>query len=420
MSYLKKGLCVSVKDNDVFTGVDLGSSAIRVMIARINAQNDVDILGFSEQPFSAINQGMITDLHQTADVVEKLIIDAEDQADIEVKHVVVNVGGEHVSSYACQSAVPIKHSDQKIRNIDLYRAAQGVMNPRFSNAYQVLHTEVVHFIVDDVVGVKQPLKMVANELKANLHVFVGKRNLIQNVMNVFDLVGVSVEGFFANAYVVGEAVLAEEEKELGVICIDIGSSSSDVLVYHSGQLKYGFSMPVGYDRITNHLAHSLCISREQALDINKKYAYVGPLGVGEDREILLQKVAQATFSKVSPDRLSQLIQEELEGLFRSIDLRLQEEDAKTDASAGVVLTGGIANLKGVCSVAEQVLQKSVRIGSVNCKFLNKQEFLKGYQYALCVGLLRAAHQKRRHSLIRKPSRVERVKTVVGHFFSDLF
>ncbi len=408
-----------MRENDIITGVDLGSSAIRVVIGRVNSHGVLDILGFQESPFQNIRHGVITDLYRTVDMVKKLLVDAGDEAGIEIESVVVNIGGDYVRSFSYQSVVPIKHGDQKIRNIDLYRAVYETMDEPIPESFEIIHTEVNDFVVDGVGGIQKPLKMVANELKADLHVFVGKRNFLQNIVNIFGEMRISIEGFFANAFVIGEAVLAQEEKELGVICLDVGALSTDVLVYQQGKVMHGFSMALGYDSVTEHLAQSLRISREQAQDIKEKYAYVGPMQVGEDRDISLQNVARATFSRVSPEQLSRLVEQELQRLFSRIDLRLQEDAAKEMAYAGVVLTGGLAHLKGAVHMLEKVLQKPVRIGNVQCPIKHNGEYLQGYQYALCVGLVRTAYQHF-NPMIRRPGRVERFRHLVGTFFFDLF
>lgn len=412
---------VILNKNEIVAGVDLGSSVVRVIIGRLDAYGRIEILGFSEEPFEGIRHGVITDLKATANVAEKNILVAEEQANIEITQIVVNIGGDHAYSYNHKSKVVIRHHDKKIKNHDLYEVVYSQKNLHIQDTFDVMHTLVKNFEVDDVEDISQPLSMVANELHANVHLFLGRHNLIQNVYNVFESIGIHVEAVYPNAYLVGEAILADEEKDLGVICLDIGAQSTDVITYQKGEVFHSFSIPLGSAYLIEKISRQFCISKEHAQDIMEKYAYVGEIGIGEDREILLQNIAKASYSKIKGEELKSISQLAVENILEKIDLRLSQEDLKTHASAGIVLTGGMAYLKGLTKVAQEVFKKPVRLASVDHPIAGNEAIrLKGYQYPLCCGLIRVTREVRDNTLIKVPSWVERFKHIIGVFFAELF
>lgn len=408
-----------MREKNIITAIDLGASAVRVLIARVTPKGLFEVLAFQEEFVRTLSEGMIVDLSFTSDILEDLLIKAEEQANMQVEKVVVNVGGENVYSTSHFSNFAIKHSSRRIRRIDLHRAIYKKNNFSIPEGFNVLHTHVNDFVVDDVSGIKEPLGMVANKLKVDLQVFLCKSCLVENVTQLFDSKGIPIEAIFSNAFAVGEGTLLKDEKAVGVIALDVGDLSSDVIFYHKNKLVKAFSLNFGYDAVTDHLAHNLGVTKKEAKIIKQEYAHVGNMQKVSGENVSSRQMLETQNVAISQGEISSLIEEKLKDFFEKMEISFQREGLKKElASVGIILTGGMANLSGIVQAFKEYFRMPVSVRSGHYLMDDPQKYLKGYEYSLSVGLVNACQNQRMNKHIKNPQFLEKLRSGIENFFSD--
>jgi cell division protein FtsA len=346
---------------NIIVGLDLGTTKVCAVIAE-QVDNNLDILGFGVAPSEGLNRGLVANIAKTAEAIQEAMNVAVNRAGIEVKEINVGVAGEHITSLRHRNYVTISNEDKEIAEEDLERLKADVRTIRIPSDRQILHIIPEEFFVDYQGGIENPIGMCGSRLEAVNHVVLASIPAIQNIKKSVERSGYVVRDYILQPIASSVSVLEENEKDLGIILIDIGGGTTDVAVYHEKSIKHTKVIGVAGNQVTNDIRESLGIVTAEAEVLKKEHGYALEEAIIKDEDIYIKGPGARGNIKVPVTLLTQIISVRMRELFTIIDNDLRQTGIKNKIKAGVVLTGGGALLRGCTELAEEVFGLPTRIG----------------------------------------------------------
>lgn len=408
---------MAYKHEDVMAVVDIGSSKILVLIARITQGIQCEIIGVGSCASQGIHKGIVVDIGHAMRSLSKAVKEAESQAGVSIRSAYVSIAGSHIFSMNSSGTVPIKGGI--VQASDVTRALDAAQAISIPEGKHILHLIPQLFVIDGK-EVGDPVSMHGVRLEVKTHVILGATSAAQDLLSCCQQLGISVLGVIPNPLASAEAVLSSDEKYLGVALLDIGAGSTNFAHFCQGSIKHSAFLPISGNHFTHDLAIGLRISLAEAERIKKEYGSVLPIGAPDeviDVEMLHGKdrheINQADVHKILLSRARELLL-----LLRA---EMDKESLHQFLTAGLVLTGGGALLKGLKELAEEIFACPVRLGTPHC-FCKGTENLQEASHATACGLLLYAlqhqHLKDRDLFLSASNRIkEKVKSLMNDLFS---
>jgi cell division protein FtsA len=344
----------------VIVALDIGTTKVCTLIAQKSSKS-IEILGVGSHPSNGLKKGSVVNIEKTVESIRSSIEEAKLMAGIEeLDSATVGIAGNHIYCFNSSGVVPVKNKEINQSDVDrVIEAAKAVLIP---SDREILHVIPQEFKVDNTVGIKNPIGMCGSRLEVNVHIVTGKTPLIQNLLKCVEHAGLSANSVILQPIASSKSVLTNEEKELGVVLIDIGGGTTDVAVWKDGSLLHSQIIPLGGNHFTNDLAVALKIPHNEAeriklahgtvlkdAHLNETYLTVQGLSGTRPREVGLSFVAEVLGARA----------EELFSVIREVVL---EKNLQGEITGGFVLTGGGALIKNLPELAEYILEKPVKLG----------------------------------------------------------
>lgn len=364
-----------MKDGKIVVGIDIGTSKIVTLIARIDEALNINVLGVSEMTSAGIKKGQIVDIEEAVVSINNSLEAAERMAGYSVSKIITSVGGAHIESQNSRGVVAVSAPHGEITENDLMRVIDAAKAVSLPSSREIIHILPRNYIVDGHEGIKDPIGMTGVRLEVDTHIISASSTTLRNMEKAFSEVGVDVEGMVFSGYASSLAVLSDTEKELGVVMVDIGAGTTDISIYIDGSVAYSSVLPIGARHITNDLAIGLRISLESAEKIKlflsnpQKRSRVEvegeePAEKKPSDELNLSSLhLPEDISKASEKTLVDgIIRPRINEIFAMVGLEIKRSGFGGQTPSGLVVTGGGAKTVGVIDVAKRVLAMPVRIG----------------------------------------------------------
>lgn len=362
-------------DGKIVVGVDIGTSKIVTIIARVD-EEAVNVLGVSEVPSKGVKKGQIVDIKEAVESINNSLDGAERMAGYSVSNIVASIGGGHIESQNSRGVVAISSPNGEITESDLNRVIDAAKAVSLPSSRQIIHVLPRNYVVDGQEGIKDPIGMTGIRLEVDTHIVSAASTSLSNLDKAFSEVGIDIDGIVFNGYSSSLSVLSETEKELGVVCIDLGAGTTDISIYSEGSVAYSSVLPIGARHITNDLAIGLRISLESAekikifLSNTQKKPKIERLGETFERETkntdevdLSSLGLSEDLRKVSNKTLTDgIIRPRLNEIFAMVGIEIKRSGFAGQTPAGIVLTGGGAQTVGITDSAKRTLAMPVRVG----------------------------------------------------------
>ncbi len=345
----------------ITAGLDLGTTKVCAIIAE-ETDSHTNILGFGVATSEGLQRGLVANITKTAEAIKTAMEIACNRADLKIREVNVGVAGEHITSLRHRNYVTINNPDSEISQHDLDRLNADVRTIRIPADRQILHIIPEEFSVDHQGGIENPIGICGSRLEAVNHVVLASIPAIQNIRKSVERAGYIVKDYILQPIASSVSVLDENEKDLGVILIDIGGGTTDIAVFHNKSIKHTKVIGVAGNQVTNDIRESLGIITNDAEQLKKEYGYATESAIIKDEDIYIQGVGARGNIKIPISLLTQIIGVRMKELFSIIDNDLRQTGFKTRAKAGIVLTGGGSLLRGCTDLAEEVFGLPTRIG----------------------------------------------------------
>ena len=340
--------------------LDVGSSKVAALVAEVTAEGKLRIAGMGSYANKGLKKGVVANIDATVNAVRRAVENAEQMANCRAKAAHVAMTGTHIKSTTRSGNVAIKHREVSQKDVDA-AVENGSAFP-IPGDLQVLHVLPQEYVVDGQEGIQDPVGMSAVRLDVNVHIITGMQSAAQNLTKCVERCGLVVEKLVVSHLASADAVLTEDERELGIACVDIGGGTTDIVVYQGGAIRHTAVLPIAGDQVTNDIAVAFLTPTQHAEEIKLRYGCAQAWMVQPGEAIEAPSVGDAAPRAFSRDVLVGVIRPRYEELFKYVARELHKADMFGRIPGGLVLTGGASQLPGVVELAEEVLELPVRLG----------------------------------------------------------
>jgi cell division protein FtsA len=363
----------------------VGTTKICAIIAEADPGGGLDVIGVGAAASRGLRKGVVVNIDSTVEAIKQAVAEAEQMAGVEVEAVYAGVAGGHIRGVNSRGVVAVSGKDREVSGQDVERAVEAARAINLPQDREIIHVLPQTFLVDDQDGVREPIGMSGVRLEVETHIVTGAVRSVQNVVRSVNRAGLAVQDIVLEPLASAEAVLLADEKELGVILVDIGGGTTDVALYREGAVWHTAILPLGGDHISNDIAVGLRTPAADAEDLKRRHGCALTALVAAEETIDVPSVGGRKARQLSRQILSEIIQPRVEEIFTLVARDLARAGFRDAAPAGVVVTGGTSILEGVPEVAERVFDLPVRRGIPDVGG-SLAESLKSPVYATGVGL----------------------------------
>lgn len=369
-----------------FLALDIGTAKTVAVVARRRPEGGVDVLHLVEVPTGmGLRHGMVVNIDATLAVVARVAETLQEKIETNFSEVRATISGAHLACLDNEGIVPVHGAE--VSEQDVARVLEAAKQLPLAEDRQLLHALVQEFVLDDLGGIANPVGMSGRKLAVRVHVVTGLKTATHNLVKCIRRAGLNLTTLMVQGLAAAQAVLTEDEKALGVLLLDIGAGTTDMVVYAQGAVRYCTALPLGGDRITHDIAMAL---RTPAADAERLKCASGAASydwVAMDEFVDAPTIGDRPPRRLARQRLVDVIHPRVEEIFEMALETLREQGLEEQISAGVVLTGGSAKLSGISDLAEAVFGAPARVGIPYLS--NEAEKWEDPAYAAVSGLLHA-------------------------------
>jgi len=347
----------------ILAGLDIGTSKIGVVIANQTEDGRLFILGVGMSPSRGLRQGVVINLDEAVQSIEKAVREAQLTAGVEVSRVIVGIAGDHIRSVNSRGVVAVAGQDKEISENDVERVIDAAKAIALPIDREVLHVLPQEFIVDNQGGIKNPVGISGVRLEAEVHIVTGAVTSAQNIIRSVTKGGLEVQNLVLEPIASSYAVLDENEKELGVALVDLGGGTTDIALFHDGAIRNTAVISLGGQNVTNDIALGLRTPIDQAEQIKRKYGSCLPDEADRNSSFMVPGIGGRPEREVSCQLLASIIQPRMEEIFSLAAKEIKRSEFGDMLGAGVVITGGGSLLRNSAELAEEIFGVPVKIGA---------------------------------------------------------
>jgi len=350
--------------NNYLVGIDIGTKKVSTIIGQVKAEGDqeeLEVIGYGKAQSNGIRKGVIVDMKSSIDDIRRSVKEAELTAGVEVESAYVNISGSHIQAIRAKGSINITGKNREITKDDVDRAVTHGSSIMLPNDRDIIHILRQEFVVDNQDEIKNPIGMIGSNLDIYILIVTASRASTKNLLTCLKKAKINVLEMVLSHIATAEAVLTQDEKELGVALIDIGAGTTDIAVYEKGALIYAATIGVGGYNFTNDLAIGTRTPIDKAEKIKRKYG-CGTDPNLKDQNIEIPSVGGKKVRLISASLLSDILKPRAEEIFEMVKGKIEEEGFENKVNAGIVITGGSAYLTGLLEVADDIFAAPVRIG----------------------------------------------------------
>ena len=402
---------------NIIVGLDIGTTKICAVVGEISGK-DLNIIGIGTHPSIGLRKGVVVNIESTVDSIKKAVEEAELMAGCEISSVYAGIAGGHITGFNSRGIVAIKGPEITQNDVDrVIDAARAVAIPMDREVIHVLPQE---YIVDDQTGIQNPIGMSGVRLEAKIHIVTGAVTSAHNIVKCANRAGLDVCDIVLESLASGEAVLTDEEKELGVALLDLGGGTTDLAVFSERNIKHTFVLALGGNNLTNDIAIGLRAPIAEAEKIKIKYGSCLAQNISSDESIEIPGMGGRKPRKLPRQILGEILEPRMEEIFTLIKREIYRAGMENVIASGLVVTGGSALLQDVSEVAEAIFNLPTRLGQP-VGITGLVDVVNNPMYATGVGLVLygAKNQSPKKFRIRDTNIFNRVMTRMKRWFKDV-
>lgn len=388
-------------EEPIVVGIDIGTTKVCTLVARVEGEGSLRILGVGISPSQGIRKGNIVDLSAAAQSIARSVEKAQRTSGLEITSALVSLAGSHVSSVNSRGVVGI--SGRVIDQYDIDRALDSAQAVAIPHNREIIHVIQRGFIVDGQDGIRMPLGMHGYRLEVEAHIITAGAATVENLRQCVQSAGMQVSQFVLNPLASGEVVLNETERQMGAVVCDIGGGTTDLAIYINGDVWHTMVLAVGGNHITNDIAHGLRLPVDQAEEIKKQYACAVESEIAEDDVFSMKPFGEEKPIQVSRRDLAQITEARVEEIFQLVTQEIKRSGYDGLLPAGMILTGGTSQLPGIKELASEITGLPVRLAKPE-NLVGLVDQLHSPAYSTSVGLLNWALLLHEAGPSNRPSR----------------
>ena len=406
------------KSGELVVGLDIGTTKICAIVGEMSEEG-IDIIGIGTHPSKGLRKGVVVNIEATVASIRRAIEEAELMAGCEITTVYTGIAGGHIKGFNSQGIVAVK--DKEIRETDIARVIDAAKAVAIPLDREVIHVLPQEYIIDDQGGIKEPLGMAGVRLEAKVHIVTGAVSSAQNIVKCANKTGLNVADIVLQPLASSEAVLTDDERELGVCLVDIGGGTTDIAIFSGGAIVHTAVIALGGNNLTSDIAIGLRTPANEAERIKQKYGCALSSMVDKDETIEVPSVGGRQPRVLQRSILCEILEPRVEEIFQLVHREIQKCGYEDLLASGVVITGGSTLLQGMPELAEEVMGLPVRRGLPK-NIGGLVDVVKSPMYATGVGLVLygAKHQDARVFKIREENIYRKVKNRMKDWLEEIF
>jgi len=403
-----------MNDKDLLIALDIGTTKVCTIIGAPNSETQsLEIIGVGSHPSYGLKKGSVVNIDKTIRSIRCSIEEAKMMAGVnEISEATIGIAGNHIYCFNSSGVVAVKGKEITAQDVDrVIEAAKAVLIP---SDREVLHVIPQEFRVDSTKGVKNPIGMCGSRLEAHVHIVTGKTPLIQNLIKCVEASGIVAKDVILQPIASSRSVLTNEEKELGVVLIDVGGGTTDIAVWKDGSLIHSQIIPVGGNHFTNDLAVALKIPHNEAERIKVNHGCVLPEKVNQSAHITVNGLSNTKPREVTIGQIADVLGARAEELFNVVTTTLDEKNMLNLVSGGFVITGGGSLIKGIAELGEYIMERPVKIGYPN-PFGGMTNVMQNPKFSTVLGLLLESYKVTPRKQKRNNNKSNNEQDLFGRF-----
>lgn len=406
------------KNGNLIVGLDLGTTKTCAIIGELTKEG-IDIIGCGSTPSKGLRKGMVVNIEETADSINKVVEEAELMAGCRINTVYTGIAGSHIKGLNSHGVIGIK--DHEVGKNDINRVIEAAKALAIPLDREIIHVIPQEFIVDEQDGIYDPLGMSGVRLEANVHLVTGAVSSAQNIVKCANRNGLAVSELVLQPLASSESTLETDERELGVALVDIGGGTTDIAILQGGSIRYTSVLPLGGNHLTSDIAVGLKTSLKQAEEIKIQHGCTSNSSAEDEETIEVTCMGGRPPRTISRKFLGQVIQSRVEEILNLVNKEFIRSGYKELMASGVVLTGGTSLLEGIVETAERILNLPVRVGYPN-SVGGLSEIVKSPMYATAVGLILYGRNHESDSNYKNgnKNRLAKITQGIKNWFEEVF
>jgi len=348
------------RNDQVLVGLDIGTSKIACVVAESSPDGKLDVIGIGTHPSRGLRKGVVVNIESTVESIRLAIEEAELMSGVDIQSVFVGIAGSHIRGYNSHGVVASKGSEVMREDVERVIDAAKAMN--IPADQKILHILPQEYIIDNQDGIREPIGMSGVRLEAKVHIVTGAVSSAQNIVKCCNRCDLDVSDMVLEQIASSEAVLMQDEKDIGVVLVDMGGGTTDIAVFLNGAIRHTAVIPIGGDHLTNDLVIGLRTSAREADQLKRKYGACVTSLVSPEDQIEIPSVGGRAPRPMPRQVMAQILEPRVEEIFEMIKNELQRSGYQELVAAGIVLTGGSSLLDGMIELAEDIFDMPVRLG----------------------------------------------------------
>ena len=407
------------ESENILVGLDIGTSKIVAIVAKINDKNDLTVIGIGQSESKGLKKGVVINIDSTVNSIRAAVEEAELMSDCKIETVTTGIAGSHIRSFNSTGMVAIR--DAEVSQNDVDRVIETATAINIPSDQQILHVIPQEFIIDGQEDIREPIGMSGRRLEVRAHIVTGAVSAAQNIVKCIKRCGISVNDLVLQPLASSSSILTEDEKNLGTLLIDIGGGTTDIAIFSGGAIRHTAVIPIAGDQITSDIAMALRASTNEAESIKLAHGVCKQSLVEKRTEFEVTGLGDRPKNRtLSKNTLAAVIEPRVEELFSLVSQVSRESGFDELISSGVVLTGGSSLLIGMVELAEDVFFRQVRVANPNYSG-NLADVISNPRYSTAMGLIIEANKdltKLEHDLLDSNSWLEVLKKMKSWFVGN--
>ncbi len=373
---------------EIVVGLDIGTTKIVCIVGRKNENGKIEILGIGKSPSLGVTRGVVSNIEKTVQSIRAAVEEAEAKTGIDINVVNVGIAGQHIRSLQHRGMITRAEVDTEISQQDIDNLIEDSYKLMMKPGEEIIHVLPQEYIVDRQSGIKDPIGMAGVQLEANLHIIIGQIAAAKNIYKCVAKAGLEVAELILEPLASSAAVLSDEEKEAGIVLVDIGGGTTDIAIFHDSIIRHTAVIPFGGNIITEDIKEGCTIMHRQAELMKTKFGTAFPTPSQENEIVCIPGLRGRDPKEISIKNLSSIINARISEILEHVYFEIKNSGYEKKLIGGIVLTGGGSQLKHICQLSEYITGMDTRIGHPDEHLSSNSNIkLDNPMYATSVGLV---------------------------------
>ncbi len=379
--------------SELVVGVDIGTTKIAAIVGRRNEFGKVEILGIGKTESLGVNRGVVVNIEQTVASIKAAVAIAADKANVDIGDVIVGIAGQHIKSIQHRGTLMRKSLEDEVNQNNIDELIESMHRMVMHPGEEIIHVIPQEYIVDNEIGIKNPIGHAGIKLEANFHIITGQVSAVKNIFKCIKRAGLETIDLHLEPLASADAVLSDEEKEAGVVLVDIGGGTTDVAIFYDGIIRHTAVIPFGGNIITEDIKEGCSIIKTQAEQLKVRFGSALSQENQENEIISIPGLRGRPHKEISVKYLAQIIQARMDEILEFVLFEIKSSGFERKLAAGIVVTGGGAMLKHLPQSVMLITGMDCRIGTPNEHLAGNDDELKNPLFATSVGLVMKGIEK---------------------------